>query len=151
MLALDVIALMAAGLLVGNELAIAVFVHPVLCRLPDPVHFAIAKALAKVLGQWMPLWYALVTVLTASLAFLEHRNTGSWPRLITFSAWLWVFSIVFTVTSLVPINNRVGSWTQETKPANWKTYRSKWDQLHRLRVLLLTIAFALLVIGLLRP
>ncbi len=34
-----------------------------------------------------------------------------------------------------------------TPPADWKTFRSRWDLLHRWRVVLLTIAFAFLIVG----
>jgi hypothetical protein len=32
-------------------------------------------------------------------------------------------------------------------PADWKTFRNRWDLLHRWRVVLLTIAFAFLIVG----
>ena len=51
MLIQNVVTLIVAGLLVGNELAIAALVHPGLSRLPDPVHLAGASALAKLLGR----------------------------------------------------------------------------------------------------
>jgi uncharacterized membrane protein len=54
---LNVIAIIAAGLTVGNELAIAGFVHPALDRLADDVHLSAASALARVLGGYMPFWY----------------------------------------------------------------------------------------------
>ncbi len=149
MFILDVITLTAAGLLAGNELAIAAFVHPVLYRLPDGIHLAAATALARVLGRVMPFWYALVVVLTVCLALLDHHSTGIWPRFVWFSAGIWGLSIVYTITSLVPINNQIASWAEETKPENWKSLRSRWDHLHRWRVLLLVVAFALLVTGLL--
>ena len=60
-----------------------------------------------------------------------------------------VAGIVYTITTLVPINNRIASWEKSTPPADWKTYRSKWDTHHRWRVALLTIAFAILVAGIL--
>ena len=150
MLILEVITLTMAGLLVGDELAIAAIVQPVFCRLPDPVHFAGANALAKLLGRVMPFWYALVLVLTGSLAWLQHRTPGIWVPFLLMSAGLWVLSIVFSVTALVPINNRIASWAEETKPADWKSFRSRWDRLHRSRVLLLTVAFVLLATGLLQ-
>jgi hypothetical protein len=37
--------------------------------------------------------------------------------------------------------------THSAPPADWKTYRIKWDMLHRWRVVLLTIAFAFLIVG----
>ena len=48
---LDVVVIVVAGLLVGNELAIAAFVHPALDRLQDEVHLPVASALARVLGS----------------------------------------------------------------------------------------------------
>jgi uncharacterized membrane protein len=45
---LNVVAIIVAGLMVGSELAIAVFVHPALDRLPDDVHLPAASALAHV-------------------------------------------------------------------------------------------------------
>ena len=56
MLTLDTMALTVAGLLVGNEFAIAASVHPTLNRLPDHAHAAGASALARLLGRVMPFW-----------------------------------------------------------------------------------------------
>ena len=146
---LEVATLTVAGLLVGNELAIAAFVHPTLSRLPDAVHATAASALARVLGRAMPFWYALTLVLTAALAFADHHRSGRWPSLIVLSAALWALSIVYTVTALVPINNKIAAWTDTNRPAEWKDLRSKWDILHRWRVLLLGTAFILLAAGIL--
>ena len=149
MLIFEVATLTVAGLLVGNELAIAIFVHPTLSRLPDSVHLPAATALARILGRVMPFWYALTTVLTAALAWSDRHRTGSWPLLIVMSAVLWVLSIVYTIAALVPINNKIAAWTEETTPANWKSFRTRWDNLHRWRVLLLSVAFILLAAGIL--
>ena len=147
---LYVLALTSAGLLVGNELAIAVFVHPVLSRQADVAHFPAATALAKLLGRVMPFWYALVVLLTASVLTVAHHQAGRWPPLIAASLALWILSIVYTVTTLVPINNRIAAWTADTRPADWKSFRSRWDLLHRWRVFLLAAAFLLLEVGILR-
>ncbi len=61
---LSVVAIIVAGLMVGCELAIAVFVHPTLDKLPDDVHLPAASALARVQGRFMPFWYILVFLLT---------------------------------------------------------------------------------------
>lgn len=147
---LDVIAIVAAGLMVGNELSIAVFVHPSFDRLPDSAHLPSATAVARLLGRVMPFWYGLVLALILSDAFARWRASGQIPRLIAVSSLLWVVSIAYTIAALVPINNRIASWTQSNLPADWKSYRRRWDLLHRWRVVLLLAAFTTLVIGIQR-
>ena len=150
MLFFDVITLTVAGLLVGNELAIAVFVHPILYRLPDSMHLAVAPPLAKLLGRMMPFWYALAALLTAGETLVRHHLASGWSALLVSSSALWVLTILYTLAFLVPVNNRIAAWTAQTAPADWKRFRSKWDQLHRWRVVLLTAAFILLALGILQ-
>lgn len=45
------------------------------------------------------------------------------------------------------VNNRIKSREKSTPPPDWKTYRRRWDMHHRWRVVLLTIAFACLIVG----
>jgi len=144
---LNVVAIIVAGLMVGNELAIAAFVHPTLDRLPDAVHLPAASALARVLGRFMPFWYILVFLLTLAEVLIQWRQSGRLPIWIATSAILWVSASVYSITTLVPINNRIASWAMVTPPADCKTFRSRWDLLHRWRVVLLTIAFAFLIVG----
>jgi uncharacterized membrane protein len=144
---LNVVAIIVAGLMVGCELAIAAFVHPTLDKLPDDVHLPAAVALARVLGTVMPFWYTLAFLLTLAEAIIGWRQSGRLPIWIAASAVLWMLAILYSVTALVPINNRIKSWEKSTPPADWKTYRSRWDLLHRWRVVLLTIALAFLTVG----
>src|SRR5712664_1784014 len=144
---LNVVAIIVAGLMVGNELAIAAFVHPTLDRLPDAVHLPAATALARVLGRFMPFWYILVFLLTLTEVLIQWHQSSHLPIWIATSAILWLLASVYSITALVPINNRIASWAEATPPADWKTFRSRWDLLHRWRVVLLTIAFAFLIVG----
>ncbi len=144
---LNVIAMIVAGLMVGSELAIAAFVHPTLDRFPDIVHLPVASALARVQGRFMPFWYILVFLLTFAEVYIQWRQSGRVPIWIVTAAILWALAIVYSITALVPINNRIASWEKVTPPADWKTFRSRWDLLHRWRVVLLTIAFAFLIVG----
>jgi uncharacterized membrane protein len=144
---LNIVSIIVAGLMVGSELAIAAFVHPTLDRLPENVHLPAASALAGVLGRFMPFWYILVFFLTLAEVYIQWHQSGRLPIWIVTSAILWALASVFTITALVPINNRIASWEKVTPPADWKTFRSRWDLLHRWRVALLTIAFGFLIVG----
>ena len=141
---LNVVATMVAGLMVGSELAIAAFVHPTLDKLPDDVHLPVASALARVQGRIMPFWYILVVLLTLGGMGMQWHQSGRLPIWIATSVMLWACAIVFSVTVLVPINNRL----KANPPPDWKMYRRRWDLLHRLRVVLLTVAFGFLVVEL---
>src|SRR5450755_2885363 len=140
---LNVVAIIIAGLMVGSELAIAAFVNPTLDRLPDNVHLPVASALARVQGRFMPFWYILVFLLTLAEVYIQWRQNGRLPIWIATSAVLWMLAILYSVTALVPVNNRIKS----NPPPDWKTYRRRWDLLHRWRVALLTISFAFLIVG----
>jgi uncharacterized membrane protein len=144
---LNVVAIIVAGLMVGSELAIAAFVHPALDRLPDNVHLPVASALARVQGRFMPFWYILAFLLALAEVYIQWRQAGRLPIWIVTSAILWVLASLYSIIALVPINNRIASWEKVTPPADWKTFRSRWDLLHRWRVALLTIAFAFLIVG----
>jgi uncharacterized membrane protein len=144
---LNVVAIIVAGLMVGSELAIAGFVHPTLDRLPDNVHLPVASALARVLGRFMPFWYILVFLLTLAGVLFQWHQSSRLAICIATSAVLWALASGYSITALVPINSRIASWEKVAPPANWKTYRSRWDLLHRWRVVLLTMAFAFLIVG----
>ena len=143
-----VFVIIAAGLLVGTELSIAAFVHPALAKLPDNVHQPAASAIARVLGSVMPVWYPLVFVLTLTEVLIGWRQSGHLPVWLVTSAVLWMLASVYSLTSLVPINTRIASWEKTAPPPDWKTYRNRWDMHHRRRTVLLTIAFAFLIAGL---
>jgi hypothetical protein len=113
--------------MVGSELAIAAFVHPTLDRLPDNVHLPAASALARVLGRFMPFWYILVFLLTLAEVYIQWRQSGRLPIWIATSAVLWALASVYSIIALVPINNRIASWEKVAPPADWKTFRCKWD------------------------
>ncbi len=144
---LNVAVIMVAGWMVGCELAIAAFVHPTLDTLPDDAHLPAASAIARVMGAAMPFWYALTLLLTVVEAVIAWRVAGRLPFWFVASAAVWAGTILYTLTCLVPINNRIASWKEATPPPDWKMDRSRWDLLHRWRVVLLAMAFALLVVG----
>jgi anthrone oxygenase-like protein len=147
-IAYDVITATVAATLVGNELAIAAFVHPQLYRLDDHTHVRAAASLAKVLGKRMPVWYVLSLLLILG-AFLEHRPLFPASFLILLSDGFWSLVIAGTVIALVPLNNQIARLTPEKPYEGWREDRIKWDRLHRIRVAVLLVAVLLLLTGLL--
>lgn len=147
-IAYDVLTAAVAGTLVGNEFAIAAFVHPQLQRLSAAAHAKTAPLLAGSLGRFMPYWYALALLLVAGAAF-EHGPITSGPGLLIFvSSVLWAIAILFSITSLVPINNRIAGMDPEQPHSTWLRDRCRWDQLHRFRVTILTLSLVMLLTGL---
>jgi len=146
--AYDIATATVIGLMVGNELAVAAFVHPQLHKLSNSVHAQTASQLAGVMGKAMPIWYGVALVLILGAAF-EHRPVSSGSGIfLLMAAVLWAATIVFTITTLVPINKRIATMNPEHPYACWLQDRARWDQLHQTRVALLIMAFILLLTGL---
>jgi uncharacterized membrane protein len=147
-IAYDIATATVVGLMAGSEFAVAAFVHPQLRRLGNSAHAQTASLLATVLGKAMPLWYGLALLLILGAAF-EHRPVSSGPGLfIVLAASLWAATIVYSVTMLVPINNRIAKMNPEHPYDCWLQDRCRWDQMHQVRVALLIMAFVLLLTGL---
>lgn len=143
---LKTFAIITTGFMVGNELAVSVFVHPQLCRLDDKCHVAASKALALIYGRIMPFCYALTLVLMIGVAFILRQNQSS-LFFAAIAAILWSLLILFTIIRLVPINNQIGQLRLESLPDDWKDLRQRWDRLHAIRVSFLAIAFICLTIA----
>lgn len=142
-----VISIVASGLMVGNELAVGVFVHPTLRRLHDDTHAESARALALLYGRVMPLWYAAVLLLSVILSISLYQVNSSGFHLALASSGLWLTSIIFTLLGPVRINNRVAQWDLNHLPLAWKSDRRRWDMLHAIRVAILLAAFISQVIA----
>jgi hypothetical protein len=71
------LSLFASGLLVGNEQAVAAFIHPVLYSISDEAHVRVAKPLVRRLGRSMLFWYAL-SLEFAILQMLITRAAPCW-------------------------------------------------------------------------
>lgn len=144
---LDGFLVLSAVLLVGNELAVAAFIHPTLGRLPDPEHAAAAKPIAALLGRAMPFWYALVLVLLVAetwRARATHPSAATW---FGIAAALWALVVIGTVSVLAPLNSQIAKWNLEALPGTWKDQRRRWDALHRVRVGALCVASVCLLVA----
>jgi uncharacterized membrane protein len=141
---LDTITITLAGLMVGNELALSAFVNPAVWRLESGPQALGLSLLARSLGRVMPVWYGLCLTLLALESFLHRHQPASVPPLM--ATLIWAAVIVFSIFMLVPINNRIATLNpappDPAAPApDWKHDHKKWDSLHRVRILLLAVAF----------
>ena len=143
--ALEVAAIVVAGTMTGNEIAVAAFVHPRINRLEDGVHVRVAKTLASVLGAAMPFWYASTFLLSLAVTFLAHKSWSTAWWLALGSTTLFGGMIVYSLLLPVPINNQIARWQPDSPPPNWRELRGRWDTLHIIRVGFLIVALILLV------
>jgi uncharacterized membrane protein len=143
---LDTITITFAGLMVGNELAVSAFFNPAVWQLEAGPQAQGLSILARSLGRAMPVWYGLCLALLALESFM-HRHQPALVPLLTATI-IWVAVIVFTISVLVPINDRIASLNTAALTPGWKQDHKRWDTLHRVRILLLTVALLALTYGL---
>ena len=142
---LETIAIVVAGTMTGNEIAIGFFVHPRLSRLDDAVHVRAVQTLAVAQGAAMPFWYALTCLLSLATTFFA-QSTWDTPRWLALGATaLFIAMSIYSVLLPVPINNQVARWQPDSLPGNWRELRNRWDMLHAIRVGFLVVALVLLV------
>ena len=147
---IDLITLLVTGLMVGNEFAVAAFVHPAISKLDETCHSRVASVIAAVLGKLMPIWYALGMLLILLELWL-HRPLGlNGNGALIVAAILWAITIIATIIFMVPINNRIAAIQSTGIYPGWLHDRSRWDVFHRIRVIVLTAAFVLLLFALLQ-
>ena len=140
---LDLFTILCLGLLTGNELAVSWFVNPAIWKLNESAQAQALSLLARSLGKAMPIWYALCLVLLIVEAYLRRNSPN--VHLLYGAVILWSAAIVYTVSTLVPINNRIARLDLASLPAGWSQEHRRWDRLHRWRIGMVAIATALLV------
>ncbi|WP_167132772.1 DUF1772 domain-containing protein [Paramicrobacterium chengjingii] len=142
-------AIVLSGGLVGVEFCVAVFINPILDRLPNNGGLSARADGARLLGRIMPFWY-VATVVSAGAATALLWTTAS-GVLAGIATALFAATIVLAVTVLVPINNRVGRWSHGEHPEDWREQVRRWDRWHYLRVALVIVGFVLLTASALIP
>lgn len=140
---LDLVTILCLGLMIGNELAVSLFVNPALWKL-DPVPQAKALSLlARSLGRAMPFWYVLCLVLLIVEVYARRHDAHAY--LLDAAIVIWVLVIIFTLALLVPINNRIARIDLDAPFAEWRSEHVRWDALHRWRILMLVVAMTCFV------
>jgi uncharacterized membrane protein len=148
MLFLDVLTILCTGLMIGNELTVSLFINPIVWKLDDNSQAKALSLFAGLLGKVMPFWYALSLVLMLVEVYVRRHQPG--VSLLLIAVGLWIAIIVYTITTLVPINNRIARLAG-VLAVGWREEHKKWDRYHRWRIVLLLIAMVCFVLGVLRP
>ena len=144
--ALEIVTTVIVGLMVGVEFAVPFFINPILNALPeDSAQLGRAHG-GRVGGAVMPVWYLTSLALVAVWAIAGRHSDGA--GLLVASGALLIVSVLMSVLVLVPINNRVKTWTPENRPADWKQQMARWDRWHYARVAVIVAAFTLIVAAL---
>jgi len=131
---LAVITATVTGVMVGVEFAVAVFVNPLLLRLPAGPALEARADGARVLGRVMPFWYSGSLLLTAWLAAVTWGGPAG-------------AAAATAAALLVPINNRAATWTADHHPADYREQQQRWDRLHYARVAIIVAAFVLTLVA----
>ena len=98
----------------------------------------------KTIGRiYFPILFAC-TVITQVIFLATH---GTHP---VHSFWLSVASLILVVLSagmtakkVLPLNRLFMSWSPSAPPSNWHIMRDKWQRYHRIRTVIIVIAFTL--------
>jgi Domain of unknown function (DUF1772) len=142
---LAVITATVVGVMVGVEFAVAVFVNPMLLRLPAGSSLEARADGARVLGRVMPFWYSASLLLTAWLAAVKWGGAAGGAGVA--AAALLAVSVVMSITLLVPIANRSATWTADRHPDDWREQQQRWDRLHYARVAIIVAGFVLTLVA----
>ena len=148
MMFLDVLTILCTGLMIGNELAVSLFVNPVIWQLEERSQAKALSLFAGILGKVMPFWYGLCLILMITETSLRRHQPSL--ALLLVAVAIWIAIIIYSVTALVPINNRIAGLADRL-PEGWRQEPKRWDTYHRWRILLLVIAMVCLVTGILIP
>ena len=143
--ALAVISATVVGTMVGVEFAVAVFVNPILLRLPIGSSIEARADGGRVLGRVMPFWYLGSQILTAARAAATWGAPAAGAAI--GAAALLAVSVVMSITLLVPINNRSATWTAGNHPDDWREQQQRWDRLHYARVAIIIAGFVLTLVA----
>ena len=142
---LAVITASVTGVMVGVEFAVAVFINPIQRRLPVGSWIEVTAAGGRVLGRVMPFWYIGSLLLIAGLAAAKWGGPAG--NAAVAAAGLLIVSVIMSLTVLVPINNRVITWTADNHPADWREQHQRWDRWHYARVTVIVAAFVLILVA----
>jgi len=130
--------LLGAGLLTGNELGTWAVVHPAVARLPFPQAVAAEQEITRRFGYVMP---GLMTATIGSgFAAARTARDERERRLLLAGSISYALMLALTLVGNVPLNTRTLRFAGEGEQ-EWRGIRKRWDRLHTGRVVLDSAGF----------
>ena len=129
---LDIVTTGCIGLLIGTELAVSVFINPILWKLENEVQLTATRLFARRLGAAMPFWYAASLMLLVAEAVVRRHESG--VAFVETACVIWAAIIILSIVFLVPINNRLAQIGGHSVAEVARQHHRRWDRLHRYRV-----------------
>lgn len=143
------LALVFAGLPVGEEFIVRGGVQPALSRLSGRVHIEARIALVKLLNYVAPV--LIVPAVLAAIATLVVAGEGVGGESV--AAWRWAGAatllafVLFSFLGTLPIDMRVNDWNVEALPSDWNATVQRWQMIDIYRSSAAIIAFICLTIA----
>ncbi len=144
----EVLSVLLAGVLAGEELLVRWGVQPALTSLEDHAHLLARQALVRRLRIVVPALMAPTTVLVVAALVLGGFGPGCVLRAVG-TGCLVVF-LLASFLGTVPINIRVDGWDAERPPADWKAVVRRWQRIDVLRSSAALAAFVFVLLALTR-
>ena len=133
------------GLLVGSELCLTAFTNPVLRQLDEPAQLKAAHLLTARLAPPLPIWNSVGLVLLIVEAIVQRHSPGF--SLLVASSALWATAAAFTLTLMLPLNNRLARAGATSSPKQSLIDYRQWAVRHGPRLLLLAAALLCLLLA----
>ena len=102
-----------------------------------------AQIINRNLGVYMRIVSVPCIVLMVLCTCLYRQQTFLELFLYPLSILLIVSALLITVLILVPMNNKIITWTTDSAPLDWKVIRKRWQFFNDIRTLISLLSFLL--------
>jgi len=143
----ELINLIALSLLVGNDVATLVVVHPALDSIPVAHGFTAERAMLLRYKKLVPILILIVFASGIAVAVQEEAWALEWWLAVIGCALIFGWQLI--VFSLYPINLKLMEAKPEDVPPEpeWRAMRRLWFERHSLRTLLSSAALVLFLLS----
>jgi uncharacterized membrane protein len=145
---LQIVGLLFAGVLAGEEFIVRYGVQPSLSTMDDRPHLLARQALVRRMRYVVPALMIPTVLLGLAVAIAGGTGVGCVFRWIGFAAL--VAFVLFSFLGTVPINIKVNDWNPDAPPADWKAVVKRWQFIDVFRSSAALLAFVCFLIAVAR-